>query len=48
MAATSSTKVASTEARRSAQSVPACGQASSTADWGSHSAGKRNASAIKA
>ena len=29
----------------SAQSVPACGQAIRTADWGSHSAGKRTASA---
>src|SRR3546814_19392703 len=34
-------QVSSTSASRSAQSVPACGQAVRMADWGSHSAGKR-------
>jgi hypothetical protein len=31
---------------RAAQSVPACGQAISMADWDSHSAGKRGLSLI--
>src|SRR3546814_9969018 len=35
-------QVSSTSASRSAQSVPACGQAMRMADWGSHSAGKRS------
>src|SRR3546814_1808684 len=42
MAATSAMQVASRSARRSAQSVPACGQEMRMADWGSHSAGKRS------
>src|SRR6185312_15968915 len=42
MAAISAAQVPSTESSRAAQSVPACGHASSTADCGSHSAGSRN------
>src|SRR3546814_10887228 len=42
IAATSAMQGSSTSASRSAQAVPACGQAMRIADWGSHSAGKRS------
>src|SRR5580698_8961711 len=46
IAAASATYVDSTASSRSAQSVPACGQAINTAACGSHSAGRRKVESV--